>query len=308
MNQVLLDMCMAGEHDDAIALGEREILANPDSLVIRMRLVTMHASLGRFDEALAHLVEAEARADPTPAVIHVQRARVEFLSGRGSARASARRAIELDPAQIQFFYYLAEHRLQGDYMIVNDPNIIYSPIPKSGSTSIKALFAGPGERPHQKFSGDRLRTDRIALAETDVASYYRFAIVRDDIERFASYHARNIVGSESLRRAANGRGNLFGLSTVPSIGELVDNLSLYQYVFLDVLHHTLPSRAHMHRDRSFYDDVFDITQMADLHSVLADRCGLDREIPHRLRSDTPPPQLNDKNRSALMDYFATDPA
>ena len=300
-------MCAKGEHDAAVALGEQESTTDPSSLAIRMRLVTMHASLGRYDDAFAHLRQAEERTDVTPAVVWIQRARVEALSGMGSAQDSARRAIEIEPDQIQFFYYLAGHELQGDYLILDEPGAIYSPIPKSGSTSLKALFAKPGQRPHRVFAGPRLRSDRIALATTDTENYYRFAIVRDDIERLVSYHATNIVGSESLRRAAGGRDSHFGLPTVPTIDELVENLSVYQYVFLDVLHHTLPSRAHLHRDPSFYDDVFDMTQMAELQGQLAERCGIHEAMPHRLQSDQRPLELNDTTRQKLVEYFAADP-
>ena len=195
-----------------------------------------------------------------------------------------------------------------------DQRVVYSPIPKSGSTSIKSAFLGIDDvhggdsahrrGPHRTFDGERVRNDRLRLGDLQLDDHYRFAVVRDDIERFRSYHQRNVVESGSLQRAVKGRDEFFGLPTLPTIDELAINLAKYQYLFLDVRHHTLPTRAYLHRDVDFYDDVFELSELDQLVERLAEHTGTRLEVEHKLRSSAPPSdELSAQARSALASYY-----
>lgn len=303
-------LCAAGEDDLAVATGERLLASAPDDVALRLRMGFVYGALKRFDDAFVQFDAAAEHASDTRPDVFAQRAKLEAFSGRGDAKASSLRAIEIDPLQPQWVYFLAEHPEHGDFLALDQARVVCSPVPKSASTSLKQLFqqlepdAG-GERAHQRFGGERMRGDRLRLAELDLDRYYRFAVVRDDIDRFVSYHRRNVEQSESLRRAGHGLDHYLGLSTTPSLDELATNLAHYQYVFLDVRHHTLPTRAFLHADPAFYDDVFAVDEIGELARRLSEHTGMDVEIEHKLRSSgASPSELSAAAADALSDYFS----
>lgn len=301
-------LCATGEDDLAIETGERLAAGAPNDVALRLRLGFVYGALERFDAAFEHL-DAAADVVGTRAEVFSQRANLEAFSGRGDARVSAARAIEIDPLQPQWVYFLAEHRLQGDFLILDGAKVVCSPIPKSASTSLKRLFNqlepdSDSVRAHQRFGGERLRSDRLRLAELDLNDFYRFAVVRDDLDRFVSYHRRNVMQSESLVRAGHGLDSYLGLSTRPSLDALATKLAHYQYVFLDARHHTLPTRAYLHEDLDFYDDVFTIAEIDALAERLGTHTGTPLEIAHKLRSaDDTPVELSAESAAALTNYF-----
>lgn len=307
-------LCLAGEYERAVNVGEQRVVEQPDDLALRLRMATTYGGLERFDDAYRHLDEAESVSDGQNATVFYERARLDSFGGRTSAREAAQRSIEVDPMQSQLMYFFAEHPWQGDYIVMPGMRLIYSPIPKSGSTSIKSALLnfvdeeqrkGPqGKGPHRTFNGERVRQDRLRVRDLP-NEYYRFAVVRDDLERFESYYKRNVVEAESLQRAAKGRSEHFGLPTIPTIDELATDLAKYQYLFLDVAHHTLPTRAYLHSDPSFYDDVFELSQMAELEQRLFAHTAEHISLPHELKSSGPDSgaRLSDDAHAALVRYY-----
>ncbi len=302
-------LCAAGQDDLAIEIGERLVVDAPGDVDLRLRLGFVYGALERFDEAFAHLDAAEHHAEGARADVFAQRANLESFSGRGQAKPTAARAIEIEPLQPQWVYFLAEHPLQGDFLVLDDAKVVFSPVPKSASTSLKQLFrqlepSPNGERAHQQFGGERLRLDRLRLPELNLEDYYRFAIQRDDLDRFVSYYRRNVEQSGSLRRAGHDLDSYLGLSTEPGIDELATNLARYQYVFLDVRHHTLPSRAYVHSEPDFYNDVFALDELDQLAQRLRGHTGDRVTIAHKLRSlDPSDDALNPESVNALDAYF-----
>lgn len=298
-----------GRYEEAIALGERGLNDSPGRVALQMRMARIFAGLSQFDRAYAHLDAAESASEGKNAKVLVERARLDIYSGRGSGQQECLRAIEINPQQTQFVYYVAGHQLQGDFLIIDSLQVVYSPIPKAGSTSLKSMFLEhrTTDHPesvvggHQRFDGKRARADRLRLGDVGMENVYSFSVDRDDVERFESYFARNVVQGEALRRAAGGRDKHFGLPTMPDIGYFAENLRAYRYVFADVQHHTLPARAFLHHDLAFYDDVFELTELDRLADRLAEHTGMQFTVPHRLQSGTSRPSsvLSNAARAAI---------
>ena len=302
-------LCATGQDALAIETGERLVAKAPDDVELRLRLGFVYGALQRFDDAFAHLDHAEEHAKGERSDVFVQRANLEKFSNVGDPRASAQTAIEIEPLQAQWVYFLAQDEWRGDFLVLDEAQVVCSPIPKSASTSLKQLFEQlepntGGERAHRRFGGGRLRSDRLRLAELDLANFYRFAVVRDDIDRLISYHRRNVMQSESLRRAGHGLERYLGLSTTPGVDELAIHLEHYRYVFLDVRHHSLPSRAYLHADPAFYDDVFTLDDMDQLEERLVDHTGTPLTIEHKLRSaERSGDELSPESAEALGRFF-----
>lgn len=302
-------LCATGDDERALALGEQLAAENPHDVALRLRLGFIYGAHERFDAAFAHMDAAADFSNGSDEAVLSKRAGLEAFSGRGDASASANAAIEIDPLQPQSIYYLAAHEWQGDYLLLDDARVLCSPIPKCASTSLKQLFAqlepaSGDERPHQRFGGPRIRQDRLRLQERDLEHHYRFAVVRDDLARFQSYYARNVVQAESLRREGHGLDTYLGLSTRPDLDELVSRLRHYQYVFLDVRHHTLPTRAYLHHDAGFYDDVFELTDIEELRVRLSEHTGTALDLAHKLRSGpTTEAGLSSSSRETLREYY-----
>lgn len=304
-------LAVTGHYDEALQLGDRGVVDTPCDVALRIRMARLNAGLRDFDAAYRHLNEAESASQSQNATVFSERARLDAFSARDSGQTAALRAIELNPDQNQHIYYLAGHRLQGEFIILNELGLVYSPIPKSGSTSVKSSFlelersrAGgtePTGGPHKVFGGPRIRADRLRLDSIDLANFFSFTVVRDDVQRFESYHSKNVSESKSLRRRAADRDELFGLPTMPDMEYLAVHLREYQYVFADVVHHTLPSRAYLHHDPDFYDRVFSLAELNELTQFLSERTGIDLDVRHELQSEGPArrTQLSDLAIEAL---------
>jgi len=285
-------LCTEGSYEDAVRVGLQGLRSLPQSVVLHRKMAFVFAAHERYEEAFEHIAQAEKYSDGANAKVFAQRAAMEVVSGHGPGTAAAATAISLNPRQSQYLYSLADHPQRGDYIVFDPGMLVYSPIPKVASTSTKRLLtdvedqrAGTsGRGPHKRFNGKRARADRLRLGDLDRSRYFCFAIVRDDLDRFVSYHARNVVQAQSLVRQAGGRPELFGLPTLPTIDDLARNLRRYQFVFNDVLHHTLPTRAYLHPDPGFYDLIVSMAELPTLAEALSDHLGTPVTLPHELRS------------------------
>lgn len=127
-------------------------------------------------------------------------------------------------------------------LVDDDKKILYVPIPKCGSSTIKNLFTfarfgkNYGEVVHYRHR-EMYRVVPFAEFATTYRDYYKFTVVRDPIERVLSYYAMN-VRSHSLRREARGREMFMGLTTDPLPLQLLRGFQGYRQMFLDFRHHT----------------------------------------------------------------------
>lgn len=305
-------LCKAGEYNEAVRVGHAGLRAVPRSVVLHRKMAFVHAARQDYGSALEHITLAEGSSHGVNAKVYAERAKLEELSGTGSPNESAAKAIALNPSQTQHIYYLAEHEWQGDYIVLDHASLVYSPIPKAASTSIKAwLFdldvpsGGTGPGPHKRFDGRRTRRDRQRLAAETPETYFRFAVTRNEVDRFTSYHAKNVVEGQSLSRSCGGRSEFFGLPTTPTIDELAVNLPRYRFVFRDVAHHTLPSAAFLHPDSDFYDLVVPMAELSTLTDRVSEHLGRQITFPHELRSSpsTQAQVLSGAGRSALETHL-----
>lgn len=338
MIATLKELYLNNNYEEAVTKAYEFLSTNSENIRLRLHLVYILVGLDRIDEAKKELETAEKISKRRDAQVFVSKGMLQYLIDDDQYVDSFKKAIELDPYQDHYVYFLAGHPLQGEYIIIDEFKIIYSPIPKAGSTSIKnILVQGQGLRfkdkvknlvgsviknlnidkflnnrgiyiklniGHRLLTHRRIRTDTLKLPEINLSEYYKFAVVRDDIARFLSYFKKNILETSTLRRQANKQSMYFGLPTVPEVNFFVSNLKKYQYLYRNVIHHTFPIGSYMHKDKDFYDDVYDIKQISELEKLLKKRLNIKKNLKQDLKTKGKYDiKLTQESEKLLKGYF-----
>ena len=56
-------LCLAGEYERAVNVGEQRVVEQPDDLALRLRMATTYGGLERFDDAYRCLLYTSDAAD-----------------------------------------------------------------------------------------------------------------------------------------------------------------------------------------------------------------------------------------------------
>lgn len=134
-------------------------------------------------------------------------------------------------------------------LVDDDRKILYIPIPKCASSTIKNfLSVGTSGETHGEQVHFRIGLQNTIVTPEDLttryAGYFKFAVVRDPIERVASYYYRNLVGS-ALKRDSYGRNVINGMGTEPSVDGVLRKYDGFRQYFLDFRHHTDPMAGYL---------------------------------------------------------------
>ncbi|WP_171060820.1 sulfotransferase family 2 domain-containing protein [Poseidonocella sp. HB161398] len=120
--------------------------------------------------------------------------------------------------------------------------VLYIPSPKNASSTIKNyLSLCTGGEEHGEAIHFNMKVPRVLVTLEDMrtkyADYFKFAVIRDPVERVASYLSRNVEGG-ALERLAYGAGVCRDLSTKPCADEVAEKFDQFRQLFLDFRHHT----------------------------------------------------------------------
>ena len=142
----------------------------------------------------------------------------------------------------------------------DERRLLYIAIPKNASSTIKNYLSHcldgetHGEQVHSKMLPHYRFVTPQDLA-TRYADYFKFTVVRDPVDRIASYYNRNVLDG-AIQYCGYGMTEFQGLPSMPSPAQFMKNLNAYRRYFLGVRHHT---------DRQIkYLDGF-LTKEAGLH-------------------------------------------
>ncbi|MEO0945107.1 MAG: sulfotransferase family 2 domain-containing protein [Pseudomonadota bacterium] len=159
-------------------------------------------------------------------------------------------------------------------MVDDTHKVLYIPIPKCGSSTIKNFFSmllfneTHGEMVHFKNpSLNRVLTP--GALQTTYRDYFKFAVIRDPIKRVTSYFTSN-VSNRALRREALGRDRFFDLTTMPGPVQVAARFHDYRQMFIDFRHHTDPIDGYLSAFARHLDKVYVLNEMDGLRARLED--------------------------------------
>lgn len=132
----------------------------------------------------------------------------------------------------------------------DERKILYIPIPKCASSTIKNYLSyGLTQETHKEAVHRKMleyyRFVTPGDLQTRYGDYFKFAVVRDPVDRVASYYSRNIT-TGAIRRSGYRVRKFRGIPTMPSAEEFVEHFDKYRQYFLGVRHHTDKQIKYIH--------------------------------------------------------------
>jgi hypothetical protein len=168
-------------------------------------------------------------------------------------------------------------------------DIVYIPVPKCGSSSVKDSFHRllngkyVGESVHSKL-GDVEILVKFSNLDEEYKDTYKFCVVRDPIERLRSYYKKNIIEEKSLV-AESKYVNIPGqLSLLPSYQEIIKNFYQYRSLFRDFRHHTDPLTGFLGINAERYTHIYNMKTIDLLFSHLSSKANTDLKVVHQMKS------------------------
>lgn len=298
--------------DAAISAYKDAIIYNEFPLASRVELGKLLINSGELESGL-RLLECTYKIFPNKyESASSLGAAYQRLSENVKAAEILDKATVLNPNAPSWVFYGAG-KYAADILAFDEPAFAYVPMPKCGSTTIKAhiLKIAQGLKtinPHQFFDNPFFKTSGKKIEEYH--HHYKFVAVRDPIDRFLSYYNNNILARNSLSGPFNNHLVVFGLNTKPEINELISRWNEYCFVFDDFKHHTLPQAAYLGLNLSDFDDVFLLENIDGLLSKLTDVFNSKEPPAHLMKSEKPISSLysalSPKSLQVLLDIYKDD--
>lgn len=174
-------------------------------------------------------------------------------------------------------------------LVDDDKQLIYIPIPKCGSSTVKNLFSfcihgeTQAEFIHFHYT-DLYRIIDFSEILTKYKNYYKFTIVRDPIERLVSYYFKNIVSTKSLQLEGCGKSVSNKLKVIPSAYEFEKLFFEYRRVFRDFRHHTDPQYLYTGTDLGYFDKIYTMSEISEIRLLLSNYYKKDLDIKDSMKS------------------------
>lgn len=169
-------------------------------------------------------------------------------------------------------------------LIFKDRFLAFQDLPKNASTSMFAwLFQALYGFSHRSDKAADMDVSHIhrffreeddksvnveleALAKTDLADCYTFALTRDPIKRFLSMYSNRVGFHRELSAESGGADRLraAGLPFDPDINTLVAHMDRYMARVNSIHHHTRPMVEFLGEDLSIYTRLADVSQISDV--------------------------------------------
>jgi hypothetical protein len=199
--------------------------------------------------------------------------------------------------------------------------IVYHATPKVACTSIKlALYELEYQRCFQPYQDDNGRWKHIHnswqggtpffSSVPNPQSYFKFAVVRDPLERFLSAFANRVVHHHELseKQLASLKGEWARLKPNPSLSEFIADLDSYRAVSWQIRHHTDPQINFIGEELAYYDEVFAFADLHKIPEVLKAVIGVQIILPHEQGGGPKfsSADLNGQERQRIFEFYATD--
>lgn len=299
------------DFDAAVSAYKDAIVFNTFPLIARVELGRLLVSMGKREEGiniLSHTTDLFPNSDKPYAALG---AALLLTGEKEQAQKCFVRAVEINEFAPSWQFFAAG-RTAADIIALEVPNVAYIPMPKCGSSTIKAhilkLSQGVNTiNPHQFFENPFFKTTGQSISIYSKA--YKFVVVRDPIKRFLSYYNNNVVKLGSLGEPYAGATEVFGLKTKPELNSLIELWDDYRYVFDDFRHHTLGQAAYF-GTLSDFDDVYPLESIGELLGKLSKFFNSEALPEHLMRSERPISniyeQLSLRSLKQLFEIYHSD--
>lgn len=207
----------------------------------------------------------------------------------------------------------------------------YFPIPKNGSSTMRAVFRAINDNDQRISSHVRTRGADVAAGEETSAR--NFPRARREYEEAGVEHERLVLIREPLRRFYSGYQNKVrngrlakltgaerlpdsGLPTRPDLETFVDNLDQYRKESFMIRRHFYPQAHFTGPELSWYHHVHQLERFGALVGFMSDRLGQPIAFPHAKKqdldwvADVPPAtverirEIYERDFRVLADFYA----
>jgi hypothetical protein len=168
-------------------------------------------------------------------------------------------------------------------------NIEYFPIPKCACSSMKlALFQLENGFPFKDFrcSGGHIYIHsfiptmpfsmRAHFGDRDT---FRFAIIRDPIDRFLSAYTNRVIDKDELSGDCLARTRSSHLPSRPDIGTFVDLFYEYRSSSESICHHTDPASVFIGSNMAFFNKLIVFSEVSRVSEILHETCKIEIQLP-----------------------------
>ena len=171
--------------------------------------------------------------------------------------------------------------------------VTFVTVPKCACTSMQHFcFHVENGRPYKPImiNGRRLNIHEIGYTKDEFAKtpfksvedHWKAAIIRDPVSRMVSAYRSQVLHYKRLETGrARARLEEAGLSVTPSFSEFVSNLPGYQRAVNAIARHTKPLSFFLGTDPSWYDALYDLSEIDALAAEINRRCKTDVPLRHR---------------------------
>jgi hypothetical protein len=199
--------------------------------------------------------------------------------------------------------------------------IAYHATPKVACTSIKlALYTLEHGKPFESWR-DKNGTMRYIhdcwqdgtpyfAPAPSAESYFKFAVVRDPLERLLSAFANRVVYhgelSETYLRCL--KGESAGLKPNPSLREFIGDFDRYRQASWHVRHHTDPQIRFIGTELSYYNRIFSFSELGEIPDALQTAVGVRIALPHEQRGGPKlaVAELSKDERRKIVEFYRED--
>jgi hypothetical protein len=199
--------------------------------------------------------------------------------------------------------------------------IVYHATPKVACTSIKlALYELEYRKPFQPQQDNNGKWKHIHNSwqggtpyfspVPPQVSYFKFAVVRDPLERFLSAFANRVIyhGELSEKNLSRLEGEFSRLKPNPSLSEFIANLDCYRAVSWQIKHHTDLQIDFIGKDLLYYNRIFGFAELTKIPEALKVAIGAQIMLPHE-QSGGPKlsaGDLSNSERRRISEFYAED--
>lgn len=204
-------------------------------------------------------------------------------------------------------------------IVLNEYNLAYFPVPKTGCTSLKEFFFEvendrrftPFIRNGQHFHIHHVYPSNLFsdLRQRQVESLDCFLVVRDPVARFLSAYSNRVLHHRELSEEFAGNAlKKRDLPSNPSLSEFVGRIDSYRGAVPTIDHHVRPLVDFAGTDAGFYTRIFSLSDVEEFADHVRKKVGKPVGL-QRLQTGGPkitPDALTGKELRMLRELYAED--
>lgn len=167
-----------------------------------------------------------------------------------------------------------------------EAGLSFYPVPKCGSSSVKGLFfrlENGFSYPNHTANGRRRygvhkvypTMSFMQSSRMDQPHHYRFAIIRDPVDRLLSAFSNRVLGRVVGAADSTASRSLFlGSDSEPFLARFINELEAYRAQSRDITHHTNPLVHFLGEDPAYFADLYLLSELGRLEQDLSNRLNL----------------------------------